>query len=88
MALPGYVTGQAAYRLGNVTNIIGDDEPAYNGGFTDEKGVDFSISYATDLPDGSKLSVRSLTTMVTKQMVQTDKGGVVQDVKGAIGGQR
>lgn len=82
----GWLTGLDAYRLGDVTNIIQDNEPAYNGGFTEENGVDFSISYATDLPDGSKLSVRSLTTLVTKQLVQNTQGGVVTDALNSIGG--
>ncbi len=82
----GWVTGEEAYRLGNVANIVGDDEPAYNGGVTEENGFDFSISYSKDLPDGSKLSIRSLTTLVTKQLVQNDKNGAVTNALNAIGG--
>jgi outer membrane receptor protein involved in Fe transport len=83
-AVPGWVTGEAAYRLGDVTNIIQDNEPAYNGGISKASGVDFSVSYSADL-GASKLSVRALTTLVTKQLVQNDKGGVVTDARNAIG---
>ena len=82
----GWLTGEEAYRLGNVANIVGDDEPAYNGGVTEETGMDFSISYSKDLPGGINLSVRSLTTLVTKQLVQNDKNGAVQNALNAIGG--
>lgn len=81
----GWLTGEAAYRLGDVTNIIQDNEPAYNGGISKASGVDFSVTYSTDLADGSKISVRSLTSLVTKQLVQNDKGGVVTNAKNAIG---
>ncbi len=82
----GWLTGIDAYRLGDVTNIIGDNEAAYNGGVTEENGIDFSVSYSAGLPDGSRLSVRSLTTLVTKQTVQANKDGPVTNALNSIGG--
>jgi len=82
----GWLTGEAAYRLGNVANILSLDGPAYNGGVTKTSGVDFSLSYTTTLPGGSTLSARALTTYVSKQLVQNNVDGVVTDALDAIGG--
>ena len=85
-ALPGYVTGATAFQLGNVANVVGENGAAYNGGFFDERGVDFSLSYVTLLPGGSTLSIRSLTTWTGEQVVQDSPGGVTYNILNATGG--
>jgi outer membrane receptor protein involved in Fe transport len=85
-ALPGYVTGATAFQLGNVANVVGENGAAYNGGYFDERGVDFSLSYVTTLPGGSTLSLRSLTTYTGEQLVQDTPGGVTRNILNTTGG--
>ena len=82
----GWLTGAAAFQLGNVANVVGENGSAYNGGYMDERGVDFSVSYTTGLPGGSTLSARALTTWVGEQLVQDSPGGVTYNVLNATGG--
>jgi iron complex outermembrane recepter protein len=64
---PGAKSGLAAYQQGNVLNIVSEYEPALNGAFYDERGVDFSVSFTQALPGGSTLSARALATWVGEQ---------------------
>ena len=82
----GWLTGASAFQLGNVANVVGENGAAYNGGYFDERGVDFSTSYLTNLPGGSTLSIRALTTWVGEQVVQDTPGGATLNILNAVGG--
>jgi outer membrane receptor protein involved in Fe transport len=78
-------SGVAAYRQGNVANILQVNEPAFNGAFYDERGVDFSVSYTAALPGGSIISARALATWVGEQTYQNYTGAQVFDLVGQTG---
>jgi iron complex outermembrane receptor protein len=64
-------TGAAAYQqTDQAANIVAVNNPAYNGAFYDERGVDFSVNYVHALPDGSSLTARALTTWTAKETYQ------------------
>ncbi|HEY1898763.1 MAG TPA: TonB-dependent receptor [Steroidobacteraceae bacterium] len=82
---PGAVTGLAAYKLGNVANVLSEYEPALNGAFYDERGVDFSVTYTAALPGGSTLSARALATWVGEQTYQNAPGSATVNLLGQMG---
>ncbi len=63
-------------------NIVTVNNDAYNGGFYDERGVDFSVSYTASLPGGSTVSARALATWVGEQTYQNATGSAVKDLLG------
>jgi len=78
-------TGLAAFQQGNVVNVLSEYEPALNGAFYDERGVDFSVTYTTSLPGGSTLSARALSTWVGEQTYQNAPGGATFNLLGQMG---
>ncbi len=82
----GWLTGATAFQLGDVANVVGENGSAYNGGYFDERGVDFSVSYVTLLPGGSNLNIRALTTWTGEQVVQDSPGGVTYNILNSTGG--
>jgi iron complex outermembrane recepter protein len=81
----GAKTGLAAYQQGNVVNVLSEYEPALNGAFYDERGVDFSVSYTASLPGGSTLSARALSTWVGEQTYQNAPGSQTYSIVGQMG---
>ncbi len=79
---PGSTTGLAAFQQGNVVNVLSEYEPALNGAFYDERGVDFSLSYTAALPGGSTLSARALATWVGEQTYENAPGSKVVNLLG------
>jgi iron complex outermembrane receptor protein len=82
---PGAKTGLAAYQQGNVVNVLSEYEPALNGAFYDERGVDFSVSYLQSLPGGSTLTARALATWVGEQTYQNAPGTPTVNILGQMG---
>jgi outer membrane receptor protein involved in Fe transport len=82
---PGAKTGLAAFQQGNVVNVLSEYEPALNGAFYDERGVDFSVSYTAALPGGSTLSARALATWVGEQTYQNAPGSATVSLLGQMG---
>jgi outer membrane receptor protein involved in Fe transport len=82
---PGATTGLAAFQQGNVRNVLSEYEPALNGAFYDERGVDFSVSYTSALPGGSTLSARALATWVGEQTYKNAPGSATVDLLGQMG---
>ncbi len=76
-------TGVAAFQQPvGAANIVAVNDDAYNGAFYDERGVDFSVSYATTLPGGSTLNARALATWVGEQVYQNNTGSAVLSTLG------
>jgi hypothetical protein len=78
-------TGLSAFQNNKALNILEVNNPAYNGAFYDERGVDFSVSYVTALPGGSTLSARALATWVGEQEYANVAGGAVTNLLGQTG---
>lgn len=78
------LSGVQAYARG-APNVTSDIYSSFNGAWFNERGVDFSLSYATGLPDGSSLSLRSLATWTTNQTYQVYSGGPVNSLLGQLG---
>ncbi|MGC1457580.1 MAG: TonB-dependent receptor [Steroidobacteraceae bacterium] len=83
----GAVTGAAAWQQGDgrVLNATTVNATSYNGAFYDVRGVDFSLSQQTILPDGSALTARILTTWTGEQVFQAYAGGPVISILGQTG---
>jgi iron complex outermembrane recepter protein len=78
-------TGLAAFQQGNVVNVLSEYEPALNGAFYDERGVDFSVTYTAALPGGSTLSARALATWVGEQTYENAPGTATLSLLGQTG---
>lgn len=81
----GDYCGAAAWQQG-FDNASTLNATSFNGAFYDEKGVDFSVSYALALPDGSALFLRSLATWTGEQVYQNYAGGPVIPLLGQTSG--
>lgn len=80
------LTGALAYQqLASATNILQENDPAYNGAFYDTRGIDFSLNYVWALPDGSTILLRALTTWVGEQAYQNYAGGPILNLLGQTG---
>ena len=78
------LSGAQAYAHGasNVASLL---STSFNGAWFDVRGVDFSLNYLQLLPDGSSLSLRSLSTWTNHQEYQVYQGGPVYSLLGQTG---
>ncbi len=78
------LSGAQAYSHG-APNVLSNIYSSFNGGWFNERGVDYSLSYVTLLPDGGSLSLRALTTWTLNQTYLIYQGGVVNSLLGQTG---
>jgi iron complex outermembrane receptor protein len=83
-ACGGGAQGQAAYALG-CYNLAEIAPTSYNGAFYEVRGVDFSLSYLTDIGRFGSLNTRLLTTWTDQQDFQSYPGGPVYSIVGQTG---